>query len=156
MRPRAAAGIGVAIAFVIGGLSLAKWREARAPEAAKESIVAVRITRRDALGLPSKKSVLREPARVRALIDALGIDAHPVGACPPDYADAPIGLVLSGLDVYARRNVYVFGGSDGGEASASAGARSVVTVTSAGCKVGPPADAVAMEREIAAAKPMGE
>ncbi|MBS2016208.1 MAG: hypothetical protein JST00_25220 [Deltaproteobacteria bacterium] len=155
MRPRAAAGIGVAIAIVIGGLSLAKWREARAPAAAKVSIVAVRITRRDALGLPSKKSVLREPARVRALIDALGIDTHPVGTCPPDYADAPIGIVLSGLDVYARRNVYVFGGS-GAEAGSGAGAPSVVTVTSAGCKVGPAADAAAMEREIAAAKPMNE
>lgn len=148
MRPKTAAALGVAIALAIGAASIAKWRSARAPRDASESTVAVRITQRDAVGLPTKKSVLRDPARVRALVDALGVDRHAVGACPPDYAEAPIGIVLSGTDVYARRNVYVF--------DADAGEASVVTVTSAGCRVGPPTDRTALMREIDGAKPLAQ
>jgi len=151
MRPKAAAALGVAIALAIGAVSIAKWRSARAPRDATESTVAVRITQRDALGLPTKKSMLRDPARVRALVEALGIDRHAVGTCPPDYAEAPIGIVLSGTDVYARRNVYVF---DVGAEAGAGGSASVVTVTSAGCRVGAPSDRDALMRAIEGAKPL--
>lgn len=161
--PRTAAALGIATALAVGAIAVAKWRTARAPRAAVESTVAIRITRRDAAGLPEKKSVVREPAHVRALVEALGVDRHESAACPPDYAEAPVGLVLSGTDVYARRNVYVFGfdagdASDAGSAGSAGGPGtalvSVVSVTSAGCRVGPPADLGALRREIAAAKPV--
>lgn len=164
MRPKIAAGIGVGLALALGVLAMGRWRTARAPKDASESTIAVRITKRDATGLPSRKSVLREPARVRALVEALGVDGHPMGKCPPDYAEAPLGIVLSGADVYSRRNVYVFGGDgDGGVANplspvkvGSSADMTVVTVTSAGCRVGAPADAAALAREIDGAKTVTE
>lgn len=175
MRPKLAAGIGVGLAIAIGVVAIGKWRTVRAPKDASESTIAVRITKRDATGLPSKKSVIREPARVRAIVEALGVDGHPIGKCPPDYAEAPLGIVLSGADVYSRRNVYVFGGGpvnslspvkvdadDSGANSLSpvkvdAGVgMSVVTVTSAGCRVGAPADPAALAREIEGAKAVTE
>lgn len=172
LEPRTAATIGIAAAIAVGAIAGAKWRSARAPRPAVESTLAIRITQRDAAGLPEKKSVVREPARVRALVDALGVDRHESAACPPDYAEAPVGIVLSGADVYARRNVYVFGfdggdagtsdagasdasvgGTSTGDAGAAGAAISVVSVTSAGCRVGPPADVDSLRREMAAAKP---
>ena len=137
--------VGVVAASVVAGVAIA--RRNRPVEArAVETTTAIRVVRRDALGLPEKKAVVREPAHVRALTAALGIDAHREGPCPPDYADADIGLVLSGSDVYARRNAYVFG------LLGDAGEPSVVSVTSAGCRVGPPADADGLRRELRAAK----
>jgi len=77
---------------------------------------------------------------VRSIVAALGIDHHALGECPPDYADAAIGIVLTGADVYARRNVYVF--------DLDGNAPRVVSVTSAGCREGPPAEAAALRREL--------
>ena len=107
---------------------------------------AARIVRRDRVGLPEKNGVVRDAAHVRSLAEALGIDRHGGAECPPDYADADVGIVLSGSDVYARRNVYVFGllGDAGSEPS-------IVSVTSAGCRRGPPADLATLRRELTAA-----
>ncbi len=154
MRPKVAAAIGVAVAFGVGILAVAKWRSARPPPEAAQSTLAVRITERDRSGLPTKKSAIRDPARVRALVVALGVDDHPMGPCPADYADAPIGIVLSGADVYARRNVYVFAAPTAGEGGAEGA--SIVTVTSAGCRVGPPADPAAMRGLFQTATPLRE
>lgn len=96
----------------------------------------IRIVRHDTAGFPARRSVVREPARVRALVEALGIDHHQAGACPADYADADLWLTLSGSDVYAKRNVYVFGIGDK--------APTVVTVTTAGCLIGAPTDVAAL------------
>ena len=95
----------------------------------------IRIVRHDTAGFPERRSVVREPAQVRALVEALGIDHHPAGPCPADYADADLWLTLSGSDVYAKRNVYVFGLDK---------QASVVTVTTAGCLIGAPADVAAL------------
>jgi hypothetical protein len=145
---RTNAVIGVTAALAIAALAIAR-RDRPVPAAARDTTTAIRIVRRDATGLPEQKATVREAARVRALTEALGIDLHPGGPCPPDYAEADLGLVLSGNDVYAKRNVYVFGLlGDGGVAT-------VVSVTSAGCRIGPPADLAALDRELRAAKILG-
>jgi len=136
-----AAVAGVLVACAIAGVAVARHRATRVPRAV-ESTLSVRIVQRDDMALPERKGVVRDVARVRAIVLALGVDDHPDGPCPADYAAAEIGLVLGGSDVYARRNVYVFG-----EDLASA---SVVSVTSAGCRVGPPADPAALRRELGA------
>ncbi|MBX3222615.1 MAG: hypothetical protein KF795_19000 [Labilithrix sp.] len=154
--PMLAAGLAVGAALVVAAIW---WRRPRTPvvETALEATVAVRISRHDALGMSSPPMSVREPSRVRAIVEALGVDAQPAVACPPDYASAELGLLLSGRDVYARRNVYVWdlsagaaGVADGSVADgdvAVRGARrggvpAVVVVSSSGCRGGPPADAV--------------
>jgi hypothetical protein len=135
--------LGVALAVVVGALAFARRHgpgEARVVDTAR----AARIVRRDGVGLPEKKGTVRDLARVRRLTEALGVDQLGAAECPPDYADADIGIVLTGSDVYARRNVYVFGLL--GDAGAAA---SVVSVTSAGCRRGPPADDATVRRELA-------
>jgi hypothetical protein len=145
VRARNPAIAGVAIALVIGAIAYQRRRlpvETRAVETTR----VVRVVRRDGMGLPEKKALLREPAHVRSLTEALGVDGHPIAECPADYAEAELGIVLSGGDVYARRNVYVFGLlGDAGTAPR------VVSVTSAGCRSGPPADLPTLRSELHAA-----
>jgi hypothetical protein len=145
MRARSAGIVGVAVAFAIAGAAIIK-RNRPVEIRAVETTRAIRIVRRDRSGLPEKQGVVRDPAHVRALTEALGVDLHPGGPCPPDYADADIGIVLAGDDVYARRNVYVFA------LLGDAGEPSVVSVTSAGCRVGPAADVASLRRELETAK----
>jgi hypothetical protein len=145
MRARTAAIVGVVAAVGVAGIAIAK-RNRPVEIRAVETTTAIRIVRRDGMGLPEKKATVRERAHVRALTEALGIDVHREGPCPPDYADADIGIILSGNDVYAKRNVYVF------SLLGDAGEPSVVSVTSAGCRVGPPADIASLRRELSAAK----
>lgn len=145
MRARNHAIVGVAVALVIATIAYER-RTLPTETRAVETTHAVRIVRRDRMGLPEKKGLVRDPAHVRALTEALGVDLHPVVECPPDYAEAELGIVLSGSDVYARRNVYLFGllGDAGGPPR-------VVSVTSAGCRAGPPADLVILRGELHAA-----
>ena len=93
--------------------------------------------------MPGPPAAVRDPAKVRELVGALDVDAHPVVTCPPDYATAELGIVLSGRDVYARRNVYVWG------LFSDAGSPSVVVVSSSGCRGGPPSDVGALRELIA-------
>lgn len=143
MHARNAAIIGIAGALFVGGVAISRRPTTSQPAPAAETTHAVRIVRRDRIGLPEKQAVLRAPARVRAITEALGVDAHPGGECPSDYAAADFGIVLSGSNVYVKRNVYVYGLLD-----ADGGPVSVVSVTSAGCRVGPPADLVSLRREL--------
>jgi hypothetical protein len=145
MRARNAAILGIAAAVAVAGLAIARRRNLTEVVPAVESTHVVRIVRRDRSGLPEKKGLVRAPARVRAITEALGVDAHPGGECPPDYADADFGIVLAGNNVYVRRNVYVFGML--GDAGATP---SVVSVTSAGCRVGPPASLDSLRGELRA------
>ncbi len=141
---RTNAVLGILAGCLVAGLAIA--RRNRPVEArAVETTTAIRIVRRNSMALPEKKATIRDRAQARALTEALGIDAHREGACPEDYADADIGIVLSGNDVYVRRNVYVFG------LFGDAGEPSVVSVTSAGCRVGPPADLAGLRRALHAA-----
>lgn len=141
MRARNHAIAGVAIALVIAAVAYQR-RRTPVETRAVETTHVVRIVRRDGMGLPEKKAMIREPAHVRALTAALGVDHHPIAECPPDYAEAELGIVLSGSDVYARRNVYVFG------LLGDAGATQVVSVTSAGCRAGPPSDFATLRAEL--------
>jgi hypothetical protein len=146
MRARTAAMLGVALAVVVAAFAFARRRppaEARVVDTTR----AARIVRRDRVGLPEKKGTIRELARVRSLVEALGVDQLAAAECPADYADADVGIVLSGDDVYARRNLYVFGLL--GDAGAST---SVLSVTSAGCRRGPPADLAVVRRELETAR----
>lgn len=157
--PRIAAGVAVGAALVVVAIW---WRRPRTPavESAVDATVAVRVSRHDALGMSPPPTSVRDRARVRAIVEALGIDAHPVVPCPPDYASAELGLLLSGRDVYARRNVYVWhlfdaspvegaeagaaSPGNGAEAPGDGGARAapvVVVVSSSGCRGGRPSDA---------------
>lgn len=150
---RASTAAVVAVIVALGVAAIAISRRSRPVETrAVETTRAIRLVRRDRMGLPEKKGIVRDPARVRAMTEALGVDGHPSGTCPLDYAEADIGIILSGNDVYAKRNVYVFGLLEPSEAGAPSSAVSVVSVTSAGCRVGPPGDARALERELRAAK----
>jgi hypothetical protein len=145
MSARTAAIVGVVAAVGVAGLAITK-RNRPVEARVVETTTAIRIVRRDGMGLPEKKGTVRDHGHVRALTEALGIDAHREGPCPLDYADADIGIVLSGNDVYAKRNVYVFA------LLGDAGAPSVVSVTSGGCRVGSPADVASLERELRAAR----
>jgi hypothetical protein len=141
VHPLFAGGFAVAVALVVA----ASWcGRSRVPvvETAVQSTVSVRITRHDALGMPSRTAAVRERARVRTIVEALGVDAFGPMTCPPDYAAAEFGLVLSGRDVYARRNVYVW------DLFADAGSARAVVVSSSGCRGGPTADAAALRREM--------
>jgi hypothetical protein len=137
--------LGILGGCLIAGIAIAR-RQPAVEVPAAESTTVLRIVRRNAMGLPEKKSTVRDPAHVRTLTEALGIDLHREGPCPEDYAEADIGIVLAGNDVYVRRNVYVFG------MFAEAGAPAVVSVTSAGCRVGPPADLATLRSELRSAK----
>src|SRR5689334_14751957 len=116
--PLVAAGAAVAIALTVAGV----WCGRRAPvsESALEATISVRIVKHDSNGIPGKPEIVRDPPRVRAIVTALGVEAHPPAACPPDYATAEVGLHLAGRDVYAKRDVYLW---------SLAGEPSVVTVT---------------------------
>lgn len=147
LRPvsvRTNAILGIVAGCLIAGLAIAR-RNRPVLEPAVETTTAIRIVRRNAMALPEKKATIRDRAQARSLTEALGVDAHHEGPCPEDYADADIGIVLSGNDVYVRQNVYVFG------LFADAGEPTVVSVTSAGCRVGPPADLAALRRALRAA-----
>jgi hypothetical protein len=135
------AGIAVAVALVVAGVWCGRLRPPVA-ESATEATVAIRITRHDANGVPGKPSFVRTPERVRGIVKALGVDMHPARTCPADYASAELGLLLSGRDVYARRNVYVWG------LFAEDGVPDVVVVTSSGCRGGAPTDSATLRREL--------
>lgn len=135
-----AVAVGAALAVV------ALWFARVPPPVAESALVstnALRITRHEAIGLPSTPVSIRDPALVRAIVEALAVDTHPAVACPSDYASADVGIVLMGRDVYARRNVYVWG-----LAHPDA---SVLVVTSSGCRSGPPADVAVLRGELDAA-----
>jgi hypothetical protein len=119
---------------------------------------AARITRHDVSGVPGKPVIVREPARVRGIVEALGVDAltrdtdTPPVACPADYATAELGIQLAGRDVYSSRSVYVWGLTRASmSAGDDAGAATVVVVSSEGCRQGPIANRTTLERELAAA-----
>ena len=141
MRARNAAIVGIGAALVVAAIAIARRKTAVVPPAV-ESTHAVRIVRRDRVGLPEKQGTIRDPIRVRSITAALGIDDLPGAPCPADYADADFGIVLSGSDVYAKRNVYVYG------LLGDAAAPTVVSVTSAGCRVGPPASLPTLRDEL--------
>ncbi len=145
MRARNHALAGVGVAVVIAAIAYNR-RTAPVETRAVETTHAVRIVRRDQAGLPEKKGFVRDPAHVRSLTEALGVDDHSAVECPADYAEAELGIVLTGSDVYARRNVYVFGLlGDAGSVPR------VVSVTSAGCRGGAPADLARLRGELRSA-----
>jgi hypothetical protein len=138
------AAIGVAVALAIALGWFLRRREPRELPA-RETTAAIRFVRHDANGLVLKQGGVRERPRVRALVDALGIDAHPSVACPPDYSRAEVSLVLSGAEIYVRKSVYLF------DLDSDAGTPSILSTSSAGCHRGPPADVAALRRELALA-----
>ncbi len=141
----AAAAAAVGIALVVAAASVLQ-RPARQASVLDATRV-VRIVWHDPLGLVAKQRVVRAPERVRALVSALGIDGHPSVACPADYSDAEISIVLAGDEVYARRSVHIWSFErDAGDA-----APTVLSVYSAGCRRGPAADPAALRRELAEA-----
>ncbi len=147
MRARTAATLGVGLAVAVSAVAFVR-RHGPGEARVVDTTSAVRIVRRDRVGLPEKKGTVRDAKRVRSLTEALGIDRHGSAACPADYADADVGIVLSGNDVYARRNVYVFGLL--GPAHAGSGT-TILSVTSSGCRLGPPADLTTLRGELAIA-----
>lgn len=108
-------------------------RQTTRAETVVEATIAIQITRHDAFGAPSKPTPIRDRAKVREIVESLGADSLAVGACPPDYATADIGLLLNGRDVYARRNAYVW--------EVKSSAPRVVVVDETGCRVGVASDA---------------
>jgi hypothetical protein len=138
------AAIGVAVALVIV-LGWVLRRSAPRELPARETTAAVRFVRHDASGLVLKQGGIRDRARVRAIVDALGVDAHPAVQCPADYSHAEVSLVLSGAEIYVRKSVYLFDLAD------DAGVPTVLSTSSAGCHRGAPADVAALRQELALA-----
>jgi hypothetical protein len=118
--------LGASIAIAVAWFVLRRG-PAREPTIA-ESARSARVVRHDAMGLAVKDKAVRDPARVAAIVAALGVDGHAPAPCPADYGSAEVTIVLSG----------------GGE-------RAVLTVSSAGCRRGAPRDRDALVREIEAA-----
>jgi hypothetical protein len=145
LSPTLVAVIAVLLALLVVGVWCGR---ARAPvfERAVDATVSLRLTRHDAQGVPGKPIPIQEAQRVRAIVEALGVDAQPATPCPPDYASAEMGILLSGRDVYARRNVYVWG-----LAADAGGAVHIVVVSSSGCRGGEPKDPDGLRRELLAA-----
>lgn len=143
-RPAVAVALAASVAASVAWFVL---RRGPAPERSiAEATLAVRVVRHDAMGFAAKPKVVRDPARVRAIVAALGADEHPAAPCPPDYGGAETTLVLSGADVYAKRSVYLFGVAE------DAGPPTVLTVSTSGCRRGAPRDRAALAREIRAAE----
>jgi hypothetical protein len=149
MTPRAAAKLAVLVSLGVSVVWFVRPHAPTAPGPARETTVTVRAVRHDVLGFAVKSTVVREPNGVRAIVDALGVDDLPEGACPPDYAESDVSLGLFGADPYARRTAYVFSLYPRDPA---AGPPEVVVTSAYGCRRGPPADAVGLARELARAK----
>lgn len=137
---------GVAGVVLALALALVWWGRHSGPvtkEPTIDAITQIRITRHDSVGAPLGRPVaVRDPRAVRSLIELLSVDELPEMPCPPDYGAAELGLLLTGGDVYVRRNVYLFA------LSADGGAPLIVVVSSAGCRGGPPRDVVALRRAV--------
>lgn len=127
MKPTRAGLLAVGSSLVVVALWFARRQPPRA-ETVTEATLALQITRHDAFGVPSKPATIREPRRVRAVLDDLGVEALATAPCPADYATADVGFLLTGRDVYARRNAYVWGLLDH--------APRVVLVDETGCRAG--------------------
>lgn len=139
MNPRRAGALAAGCALVVAVVWFAR-RQAPRSETVLEATLAVQVTRHDAFGAPSKPVAIRDRVKVRAIVESLGVDALPVGTCPPDYATADVGLLLTGRDVYARRNAYLW--------EMKSSAPRVVLVDETGCRAGPVHDAERLRVEL--------
>jgi hypothetical protein len=119
--------VAVAGALIIVGVWFAH-RPAPRAEAVSEATLAIQVTRHDAYGAPSKPTPIRDRAKVRAILESINVDALAAASCPPDYATADVGLLLTGRDVYARRNAYLW--------DTKTDAPRVVLVDETGCRTG--------------------
>lgn len=132
MNPRRAGAIAVGCALMVVATWFAR-RQAPRAESVADATVTIQVTRHDAFGAPSKPTIIRDRAKVRAIVEGLGADGLPAAVCPPDYAAADVGLLLTGRDVYARRNAYLW--------DAKSVAPRVVVVDETGCRAGVVTDA---------------
>lgn len=132
MNPRLAGAVAVGSALVVVAAWFAR-RQAPRDERVVDATLAIQVTRHDAFGAPSKPTTIRERANVREVVESIGADALPAGRCPPDYATADVGLLLTGRDVYARRNAYLW--------ETKSPSPRVVLVDETGCRVGVVPDA---------------
>ena len=139
MSPRRAGAVAVGCALLVAAAWFAR-RPTPHSESVAEATLAVAVTRHDAFGAPSKPIAIRDRAKVRAIIESLGADALPAAACPPDYAAADVGLLLTGRDVYARRNAYLW--------EIRSPAPRIVLVDETGCRAGVVHDAVQMRANL--------
>jgi hypothetical protein len=119
--------LAVASALVLVAVWFAR-RPAPRAETVTEATLAIQVTRHDAFGAPSKPTPIRDRAKVRAILESINVDSLPAASCPPDYATADIGLLLTGRDVYARRNAYLW--------DTKTEAPRVVLVDETGCRTG--------------------
>jgi hypothetical protein len=138
VNPRRAGALAVGAALAVVGLWFAR-RQAPSAPSISDATLSIIVTQHDALGVPSKPVIIRERRQVRAVVESLGADTQKPIPCPPDYAAADIGLLLTGSDVYARRNAYVW---DIGSSPR------VVIVDETGCRGGLVRDAGRLRSEL--------
>ncbi len=103
----AAFGCVVAIVVVLGAVR-ARRRAMAPPPTILEATKVIRIVEHDRSGLVARQVTARDPARVRALLDAVGVTALSDASCAEDYSGSEIDLVLSGSDAYARRTLHLY------------------------------------------------
>src|SRR5688572_8574272 len=84
-----AGGAGVLAALLVAVLWLFRSR-VPVEESALASTTSLRVTMHDGFGMPSSPVAIRDPARVRTIVAALGVDQQPAIVCPPDYATADV------------------------------------------------------------------
>lgn len=132
MNPQRAGAVAVSCALLVAVAWFAR-RQAPRVEKVSDATLAIQVTRHDAFGVPSKPTPIRDRETVRAILESIGADTLPAAACPPDYATADLGLLLTGRDVYARRNAYLW--------ETKSDAPRVVLVDETGCRAGVVPDA---------------
>ena len=104
-----AAAFGVVVAAVVGLAAVRARRKADAPPPTIfEATKVIRIVEHDRSGFVTKQTGIRDPARVRALLEAVDVNALVDASCSDDYSGSEIDLVLSGTDAYARRTLHLY------------------------------------------------
>lgn len=136
---------GFAIAFVTTWCILERRRAAEPPKTILQATVMMRLVRHDAAGLVFRQAIVRDSARARAILSAVGADALPSSACLDDYTGTDADLVLVGSDAYARKTVHLYRLYDGERDASPAEA---VLSSARGCARGPIVDPPALRASL--------
>ncbi len=96
-------------AVVIAGFVVLRSHANEPLPSMEEATKVIRIVAHDRAGLVTKQKTVRDPARVRALLEAVSASHLEDGPCRDDYAGSDIDLVLSGVNAYARRTLHLYG-----------------------------------------------
>ena len=106
--------VGGAFAVVVAAVVIAGFvvlrRHANEPlPSIEEATKVIRVVEHDRSGLVTRQATVRDPARVKALLEAVSASRLEEASCLDDYAGSDIDLILAGSNAYARRTLHLFG-----------------------------------------------